>query len=178
MSKKKDKLTDGLRSMDDSFQLHVTLKRGKDLVAMDARGTSDPYVKFKVNDKLLHKSKIVYNEINPTWYESFSISIQDKFEPVIIEVFDYDIVSQDDFMGMALLDITKVELNTWVNKTLLLQDPINKKLPGTMGNLQVSINLEPNTQADQCQDLGDTQIIEHYSVVDDVVLVTEQTKPK
>ncbi|MPC21899.1 Multiple C2 and transmembrane domain-containing protein 2 [Portunus trituberculatus] len=68
------------------FQLHIHLKRGQDLVARDACGTSDPYVKFKVAGKLAYKSKTVYKDLNPTWDESFTVGIEDPFEPVSVKV--------------------------------------------------------------------------------------------
>ncbi|KAI8423758.1 hypothetical protein MSG28_012782 [Choristoneura fumiferana] len=67
------------------FQLRVHLKRGQNLVAMDKNGTSDPYVKFKVGGRLLHKSKIVYRDLNPVWDECFTVPIEDPFTPVQIK---------------------------------------------------------------------------------------------
>ena len=49
-------------------------------------GTSDPYVKFKVNGKLGYKSKTVYKELNPVWEESFVLAVEDPFEAVQIKV--------------------------------------------------------------------------------------------
>ncbi|KPJ18580.1 Multiple C2 and transmembrane domain-containing protein 1 [Papilio machaon] len=87
------------------FQLRVHLKRGQNLVAMDKSGllsgTSDPYVKFKAGGRLLHKSRIVYRDLNPVWDECFTVPIEDPFVPVQLKVFDYDWGLQDDFMGMC-----------------------------------------------------------------------------
>lgn len=49
-------------------------------------GTSDPYVKFKVNGRLLYKSKTIYRDLNPVWDESFTLPIEDPFCPVHIKV--------------------------------------------------------------------------------------------
>ncbi|KAL1114806.1 hypothetical protein AAG570_007630, partial [Ranatra chinensis] len=92
------------------FQLRVNLKRGNDLIARDKSGTSDPYVKFKVNGRLLYKSKTIYRDLNPVWDETFVLPIEDPFLPIHIKVFDYDWGLQDDFMGAAYLDLTKFEL--------------------------------------------------------------------
>ncbi|KAH9645678.1 hypothetical protein HF086_005327 [Spodoptera exigua] len=70
------------------FQLRVHLKRGQNLVAMDKNGTSDPYVKFKAGGRLLHKSRIVYRDLNPVWDECFTVPIEDPFQPVQIKVSD------------------------------------------------------------------------------------------
>lgn len=40
-------------------------------------GTSDPYVKFKLDGKQFYKSKVVYKSLNPRWNESFSYPLRD-----------------------------------------------------------------------------------------------------
>ncbi|XP_042872234.1 multiple C2 and transmembrane domain-containing protein-like isoform X5 [Penaeus japonicus] len=148
------------------FQLHVHLKRGEDLVARDAcgkllpqyssyqsgdsarAGTSDPYVKFKVSGKLVYKSKTVYKDLNPTWDESFTIGIEDPFEPVSVKVFDYDWGLQDDFMGLAHIDLTTLELDKTQEITLTLQEPGKTKY---MGVIYLSLTLQPKTQEEKEQ---------------------------
>lgn len=49
-------------------------------------GTSDPYVKFKINGKLMYKSKTIYRDLNPQWDESFILPIEDPFVPVHVKV--------------------------------------------------------------------------------------------
>ncbi|TMW40535.1 hypothetical protein DOY81_014384, partial [Sarcophaga bullata] len=67
------------------FQLRVHLKNGSDLVAMDKNGLSDPYVKFKMGGRLLHKSRTIHRDLNPVWDEVFVVPIEDPFEPVIVK---------------------------------------------------------------------------------------------
>lgn len=40
-------------------------------------GTSDPYVKFKLDGKQFYKSKVVYKSLNPRWNESISYPLRD-----------------------------------------------------------------------------------------------------
>lgn len=49
-------------------------------------GTSDPYVKFKLDGKTLYKSKVVYKNLNPTWNESFSFPVRDLDQRLYIKV--------------------------------------------------------------------------------------------
>lgn len=65
-------------------------------------GTSDPYVKFKLNGRLLYKSKTVHKDLNPVWDETFIVPIEDPFQSIQIKVFDYDFGLQDDFMVLFL----------------------------------------------------------------------------
>ena len=48
----------------------VTLKKGEDLPSADPSGYSDPYVKFKLNNKP-QKSTIKRFTLNPAWNEKF-----------------------------------------------------------------------------------------------------------
>ncbi|XP_014246245.1 multiple C2 and transmembrane domain-containing protein isoform X2 [Cimex lectularius] len=130
------------------FQLRVYLKRGKDLIARDKSGTSDPYVKFKVQGRLLFKSKIIYRDLNPVWDENFVIPIEDPFIPVHLKVFDYDWGLQDDFMGSAYLDLTKLELGKSTDIVLSLQDPGKSDY---LGELYLSVTLCPRSQEDKEQ---------------------------
>lgn len=68
------------------FQLKIHLIEGQNLVAMDKNGTSDPYVKFKMGGRLLHKSKTLHRDLNPVWDETFTVPIEDPFVPIIIKV--------------------------------------------------------------------------------------------
>lgn len=38
----------------------------------------------------MFKSRTVYRDLNPVWDESFTIPVEDPFEPIILKVFDYD----------------------------------------------------------------------------------------
>lgn len=95
-------------------------------------GTSDPYVKFKLGNKVIHRSKTVYRDLNPIWEEDFYAHVDDLNTPLHIrviksmnwsskitivvlpwlpKVFDYDWGLQDDFLGAATFDLNQLELN-------------------------------------------------------------------
>ncbi|KAK6643695.1 hypothetical protein RUM43_005205 [Polyplax serrata] len=128
------------------FQLRVHLKRGVDLIARDKGGTSDPYVKFKVGGRLLYKSKTLYRDLNPIWDETFTIPIEDAFVPVHIKVFDYDWGLQDDFMGSAYLDLTKLDPGKSTEISLELLDPGKTEY---LGEILLTVTLVPKTQEDK-----------------------------
>ncbi|XP_072946491.1 multiple C2 and transmembrane domain-containing protein isoform X4 [Epargyreus clarus] len=135
------------------FQLKIHLKRGQNLMAMDKNGllsgTSDPYVKFKAGGRLLHKSRIVYRELNPVWDECFTVPIEDPFVPVQLKVFDYDWGLQDDFMGSCQLDLRALELGRPQDLVLCLRDPNKPTLD--MGEIVLNVTLWPKTQEDKDQ---------------------------
>lgn len=129
------------------FQLRVHLKSGNNLVAMDKNGASDPYVKFKIGGRLLHKSKTVHRELNPIWDEVFVAPIEDPFKPITIKVFDYDWGLQDDFMGATKIFLPDLELGKVEELVLPLEDTHNPEKD--MGEITLSVTLWPRSQEDK-----------------------------
>lgn len=50
------------------------------------KGTSDPYVKFKLNGKTLYKSKVIYKNLNPVWDEIVVLPIQSLDQKLRVKV--------------------------------------------------------------------------------------------
>ncbi|ODM89358.1 Multiple C2 and transmembrane domain-containing protein 2 [Orchesella cincta] len=124
--------------------LNVHLLRGKNLVAKDACGSSDPYVKVKIGEKLHYKSKTIYRDLNPVWDESFVLPISDLTQPIVFKVFDYDWGFQDDFMGMTSLEASRLPPNKPTELTLTLTET---GAPGaeSMGDIFINVTLVPRT---------------------------------
>ena len=72
-------------------------------------GTSDPYVKFKVANQIIHKSRTIFKTLNPQWDEYFVVPVEDIFEPIVLKVYDHDYLFLDDYLGTAHIDLTKLE---------------------------------------------------------------------
>ncbi|XP_062985674.1 multiple C2 and transmembrane domain-containing protein 1 isoform X4 [Elgaria multicarinata webbii] len=126
------------------YQLDITLKRGHNLAARDRRGTSDPYVKFKIGGKEIFRSKTIHKNLNPVWEERSSIIIENLREQLYIKVFDYDFGLQDDFMGSAFLDLNSLEQNRPIDVTLSLKDPHYPDQD--LGTILLSVLLTPKEQ--------------------------------
>ncbi|ELT94467.1 hypothetical protein CAPTEDRAFT_227763 [Capitella teleta] len=91
--------------------MEVILKEGRDLVIRDSCGTSDPYVKFKIGNRQVYKSRTIFKNLNPKWEEKFTIPIEDPFRPISLRVYDYDRGLNDDPMGGAEIDPSSLELD-------------------------------------------------------------------
>uniref|UniRef100_A0A3Q4I1A6 Multiple C2 domains, transmembrane 2a n=1 Tax=Neolamprologus brichardi TaxID=32507 RepID=A0A3Q4I1A6_NEOBR len=90
------------------FLLKINLKRGKNLVIRDKRsGTSDPYVKFKIEGKQFYKSKVVYKDLNPR-QEMFNLI--HAIPLIMLQVYDKNRTS-DDFMGSGFISLRDLELH-------------------------------------------------------------------
>ncbi|NXS20521.1 MCTP2 protein, partial [Mystacornis crossleyi] len=101
-------------------------------------GTSDPYVKFKLNGKTLYKSKVVYKNLNPVWDETVVLPIQTLDQKLWIKVYDRDLTSSD-FMGSASVALTELELNRTTEQVLKLEDP--NSLEDDMGVIVLNLSL-------------------------------------
>ncbi|TNN58752.1 Multiple C2 and transmembrane domain-containing protein 2 [Liparis tanakae] len=121
-----------------SFLLTINLKEGHNLVIRDRCGTSDPYVKFKLDGKMIHKSKVVYKNLNPTWNETFSLHVKDLHHNLYIKVYDRDLTT-DDFMGSASVALSDLEMDKHSEMSLPLSDP--NSMEDDMGNILLDICL-------------------------------------
>ncbi|XP_073328262.1 multiple C2 and transmembrane domain-containing protein 2 [Pagrus major] len=121
------------------YLLNINLKKGRNLVIRDKRsGTSDPYVKFKLEGKQLYKSKVVYKNLNPRWNESFSHPLRDREHVVEVRVYDKNRTS-DDFMGSSTISLKSLELYKTYEMELRLDDPKSKE--DDMGVILVDVCL-------------------------------------
>ncbi|XP_070769206.1 multiple C2 and transmembrane domain-containing protein 2-like [Enoplosus armatus] len=121
-----------------SFLLTINLKEGRNLVIRDRCGTSDPYVKFKLDGKTFYKSKVVYKDLNPTWNETLSLPVKDLNQKLYIKVYDRDLTT-DDFMGSASVTLSDLEIDKVSKLSLPLDDP--NSLEEDMGVVLVDMSL-------------------------------------
>ncbi|XP_068595146.1 multiple C2 and transmembrane domain-containing protein 2 [Brachionichthys hirsutus] len=109
------------------YLLNITLKQGKNLAIRDKRsGTSDPYVKFKIDGKLFYKSKVVYKNLNPRWNESFSHPLRDREHPIELRIYDKNRTA-DEFMGSSSISLKNLELYKTYDMELHVNDPKSKE---------------------------------------------------
>uniref|UniRef100_A0A674I7S8 Multiple C2 and transmembrane domain-containing protein 2 n=1 Tax=Terrapene triunguis TaxID=2587831 RepID=A0A674I7S8_9SAUR len=101
-------------------------------------GTSDPYVKFKLNGKTLYKSKVIYKNLNPVWDETVVLPIQTLDQKLRVKVYDRDLASSD-FMGSAFVVLSNLELNRTTEQILKLEDP--NSLEDDMGEIVLNLSL-------------------------------------
>jgi len=102
-------------------KISLKIVKANGLKAMDSsmlskKGSSDPYCKIFVKDDAtgkkseVGKTKIIKKRLDPTWNETFEFLLSRTFAPIIIiEIFDYDMMSGDDPMGMLQIPISKFQ---------------------------------------------------------------------
>ncbi|EMP35240.1 Multiple C2 and transmembrane domain-containing protein 2 [Chelonia mydas] len=131
---------DCLSSLSSSFAylLTIHLKEGRNLVIRDRCGTSDPYVKFKLNGKTLYKSKVIYKNLNPVWDETVVLPIRTLDQKLRVKVYDRDLASSD-FMGSAFVVLSNLELNRTTEQILKLED--TNSIEDDMGEIVLNLSL-------------------------------------
>jgi len=94
---------------DAGGELIVKVIEGKDFAKMDGRrGSSDPYVKLKVQDTK-YQTTVIAGSLNPKWNQSFVFQLDDNpFDDQLeCEVFDWDAEGSDDVMGEFTVPFTR-----------------------------------------------------------------------
>lgn len=82
-----------------SAVVHVVMVQARDLIAMDAGDSSDPYCKISLGREKF-KTKSISNTINPKWREGFDLYWYEEFDSELeMTIWDKDLGSKDDFMG-------------------------------------------------------------------------------
>ncbi|XP_007545806.1 multiple C2 and transmembrane domain-containing protein 2 isoform X1 [Poecilia formosa] len=127
------------------YLLNINLKYGRNLVIRSRRaGSSDPYVKFKLEGKQFYKSKVVYKDLNPRWNESFSHPLRDRNNDVELRVYDKNLTA-DDFMGSSTISLKNLELHKTHELELHLEDPKSKEDDMGVIVLEVRLNFRDAT---------------------------------
>eukprot|EP00117_Sycon_ciliatum_P006075 scpid13220/ scgid9765/ Double C2-like domain-containing protein alpha len=101
-------------------ELHITIIRCKDLIAMDFHGTSDPFVKLQLlphHNKSSRPSKyetsVKKRTLNPEYDESFVYYgiEKDEVHHLILRliVYDYDTLTTNDFLGEVVFRMCSLQ---------------------------------------------------------------------
>jgi len=122
--------------------LVVTVLSGKDLASKDTNGKSDPYVLVWCGAAKPYKTKTKYKTLNPEWTEENSFEFtfaQANGKSLEIEIWDYDLVPPDEFMGRVTLPVDTFKVGEADKNfhTLLKSNEKSKK-----GTVKGSILLE------------------------------------
>ena len=99
------------------YRLDLVIISGRDLVVSDRKTlSSDPYCYVSCGKSKRLRTKIKYQTLQPVWGELFKfkkpmdggdVGLTGR-DQVTIEVYDYDEIGNDDFMGKVVIDLSYV----------------------------------------------------------------------
>ncbi|KAF7844702.1 Extended synaptotagmin-2 [Senna tora] len=93
-------------------KLTVTVVKANDLKNKEMIGKSDPYVVVYIRPLFKVKTKVINNNLNPVWDQTFELIAEDKeTQSLIVEIFDKDI-GQDKRLGIAKLPLIDLVAGT------------------------------------------------------------------
>jgi Ca2+-dependent lipid-binding protein len=92
--------------------LTVTIVKANNLKNMEMIGKSDPYVTLHIRPLFKVKTKVVENNLNPVWDQTFELITEDKeTQTLYLEVFDKDI-GQDKRLGIIKISLIELPAET------------------------------------------------------------------
>ncbi|XP_074037412.1 E3 ubiquitin-protein ligase Nedd4 isoform X4 [Leptinotarsa decemlineata] len=99
-------------SEEPTCKLRLRVISAKNLMKKDIFGASDPYVRIDLNtnngdetiDSVLTKTK--RRTLSPEWNEEFIFRVKPAEHKLILQVFDENRLTRDDFLGMVELPLT------------------------------------------------------------------------
>jgi len=115
----------------------VKVVRARNLPAMDLNGLSDPYCKISLREKQV-RTRTVYEDLNPIFEEEFFFEGK-KSGLLLVEVWDWDRFTADDFIGSVIIQLEKLpeDFADWV----ILEG--EKKEDTSRGDLYLEIKYIP-----------------------------------
>ncbi|CCW66816.1 unnamed protein product [Phytomonas sp. Hart1] len=124
--------------------LKVTVHEARDLPVMDrGTGQADPYVVLKLDD-MEHTTDIVRHTRHPVWNLDYRFDTPDLLvlqeDPLVVRVYDHEIISRDDLVGTVLLDcncILGLE-----NPFLTGWFPLHDTIEGLRGDIRLTMQIK------------------------------------
>eukprot|EP00002_Diphylleia_rotans_P014404 TRINITY_DN2808_c0_g1_i1.p1 TRINITY_DN2808_c0_g1~~TRINITY_DN2808_c0_g1_i1.p1 ORF type:complete len:755 (+),score=160.37 TRINITY_DN2808_c0_g1_i1:49-2313(+) len=89
-------------------RLWVKVVEGRELAIKDLSGTSDPYCVLSIENQSQRqeqKTEVIDKNLNPVWNEEFNFDVYSQKAILQILMWDEDLLSKDDFMGLATIQI-------------------------------------------------------------------------
>ncbi|KAL8141838.1 hypothetical protein V2J09_014870 [Rumex salicifolius] len=98
--------------------IEVVLVEGKDLVAADLRGTSDPYVKVQYGS-IKKRTKVIHRTLNPQWHQT--LEFVDDGSPLTLYVKDHNAILASSSIGECVIEYQRLPPNHTYDKWIPLQ---------------------------------------------------------
>ncbi|CAI2185368.1 17065_t:CDS:10, partial [Funneliformis geosporum] len=136
-------------SINNMGTLHIKLVNAKNLPAADRSGTSDPFVKFILNDKVVFESKKLKKTLNPLYDEDFSVPLLSQTSAkCFVKVYDWNKVGSAKLIASGEIPLTNLSPTTSTQKIPLKND-INSTQKDSLVTLSITFHPEILTKKKQ-----------------------------
>ncbi|XP_058804141.1 E3 ubiquitin-protein ligase NEDD4 isoform X2 [Phymastichus coffea] len=158
-------------------RLRLRVQAGHNLARKDIFGASDPYVRIELNningnetvDSVLTKTK--KKTLNPKWGEEFIFRVKPLEHKLVLQVFDENRLTRDDFLGMVELTLNSLpkeqDGRTILNKQYILRPRNTNQRSKVKGTLELyhayisdSNGAIDNGENDTASDSGGWEILD------------------
>ncbi|KAL4771021.1 hypothetical protein BDW60DRAFT_71742 [Aspergillus nidulans var. acristatus] len=101
---------DPSESINNMGTLRVDVLDAADLPSADRNGYSDPYCKFRLDDKEIFKTKVQKKTLHPAWNEFFETPIKSRIGANFrCDVYDWDFGDKADYLGGVPINLEMLE---------------------------------------------------------------------
>jgi Ca2+-dependent lipid-binding protein len=111
---------DPSESLENQGNLTVSVIKATGLTAADRSGSSDPFIRFYVDEQRVFKTETYKKTLSPVFSkdETFTVPIVNRtVTPVIAKVFDWDQIGKDTLLGTCAINFTSEDVETFVTTT-------------------------------------------------------------
>jgi len=119
--------------------LTIKVLRARELAAKDSNGLSDPYCAFNFG-KSTAKTKIIFKNLNPVWNEHFTFDITPETLEIVLDMWDYDRFTPDDFLGRVVIPLYSLKNKHTPAQWYQLQQRTTKDI--ISGSVELEISYE------------------------------------
>ncbi|KAI6674210.1 hypothetical protein NL676_002116 [Syzygium grande] len=98
--------------------VELVLIEGRDLIAADLRGTSDPYVRVNYGN-LKRRTKVMFKTLNPNWNQT--LEFPDDGSPLELHVKDHNALLPTSSIGYCVVEYQRLPPNQMSDKWIPLQ---------------------------------------------------------
>ncbi|XP_014212954.1 E3 ubiquitin-protein ligase Nedd-4 [Copidosoma floridanum] len=163
-------------------RLRLRVQAGHNLARKDIFGASDPYVRIELNsihdnetvDSVLTKTK--KKTLNPKWNEEFIFKVKPLEHKLVLQVFDENRLTRDDFLGLVELTLNNLpkeqEGRTIPNKQYILRPRNTNQRSKIKGTLEIyhayisdSMSATDNGDGDLPSDLGGWELLDRPTLI-------------
>lgn len=96
----------------DVGHVKLDILSAEGLKSVDSNGKSDPMCVIKLEGVEIFRTDKKRRTLDPIWNEAFEFPMLSRSrQPLVLEIYDWDLTNDDELLGMAVIDIASIDPN-------------------------------------------------------------------